>query len=825
MTLRRTGRTGATLVLALFTMFAPGARAAAAQDATALSGTVADASGAAIPGAAVVARNVATGATFEALTDERGTFTIPAMSAATYTVTVTLTGFKTAVVENVKLEVGVPATVKATLEVGRMEETVTVTGGAEIVNTQTSTVTTTMAVKQISQIPLVSRNAMDFVAFMPGAMSTGVNRDTTFNGLPQSALNVTLDGINIQDNGAKTGDGFQVAIKPLQDQVEEVTVSTASGDAAAVGGGAVQIMYRSRSGSNTFTGSVYEYLRNPALNANYWFNNRDLPADPGTGKAPKDIVKLNQYGFRVGGPILIPRLFNGRDKAFFFFNYERYRLRQGGLRQRTVLNPQSQQGIFQYSVAGQTRQVNLYDVARAGGFTSTPDPVVADLLGDISTATAAQGGLTQLTNPNLMQYSFRSAGDNYRQMPAGRIDVNLTRAHRLAVSTNHQWFASDPGLNADRQFPGFVNRGTQDSHRNVWSTTLRSVLRKNLVNEAIGGYSDFPIRFNKFVGLDNFSGDALGSNQGGFNLGISAAGITNATVDAGINGSSNPYIQVSDTMSWVKGAHNLSFGGSYSRISRSTWSQTLVPSIVFGVDSRDPALAMFTTANFPNASSANLTAAQNLYAVLTGRVIGINGNAVLDEATNQYSYLGRLEQGGRMSEIGLFVQDNWRMTPTFTLNYGLRWDTQLPFYAENNVYSTAGVDDVWGVSGVGNLFRPGILQGARPQFVQYTNDQKAFNTDWNNLAPNVGFAWRPSAGAGWRRMLGKQNDTVFRGGYALAYNRRGMSDYTAVFSANPGATLTANRDSNLGNLGTLPLLFRDQSPLGPGQFHRARRFR
>ena len=327
MTLRKTSRIAVTLSVLLALVAAP----ARAQDATSLSGTVVDASGGTIPGAAVVAKNVATGTTFEAVTDERGSFTIPAMSAATYTVTVTLSGFKTAVLENVKFEVGVPATVKATLEVGQMEETVTVTGGTEVVQAQTSTVSTTMALKQISQIPLVSRNAMDFVAFMPGAMTTGVNRDTTFNGLPQSALNVTLDGINIQDNGAKTNDGFQVAIKPLQDQVEEVTVATASGDASGVGGGSVQIMYRSRSGSNTFSGSVYEYLRNPALNANYWFNNRDLPPDPSTGKAPKDIVKLNQYGFRVGGPIVIPGLFNGRDKAFFFFNYERYRLRQGGL--------------------------------------------------------------------------------------------------------------------------------------------------------------------------------------------------------------------------------------------------------------------------------------------------------------------------------------------------------------------------------------------------------------------------------------------------------------------------------------------------------------
>ena len=326
-----------------------------------------------------------------------------------------------------------------------------------------------------------------------------------------------------------------------------------------------------------------------------------------------------------------------------------------------------------------------------------------------------------------MQYSFRSAGDNYRQMPMGRVDVNLTQAHRLAVSTNHQWFASDPGLNADRQFPGFVNRGTQDSHRNVWSTTLRSTLGKSLVNEAIVGYSDFPIRFNNFVDLDNFSGDALGSNQGGFNLGISAAGITNATVESGINGSSNPYVQMSDTMSWIKGAHSLSFGGAYSRISRSTWSETLVPTIAFGVDSRDPALGMFSATNFPGASAANLTAAQNLYAVLTGRVIGINGNAVLDQQTNQYLVPGPARAGwalrrDRAVRAGQLADDahlHAQLRPSLGQPAAVLSREQRAIRPRR---STMCGD----VSGVGNLFSPGVLQGGRPQFVQYTTDEEAF---------------------------------------------------------------------------------------------------
>jgi hypothetical protein len=789
------------------------------QGATSLSGTVVDGSGAVVPGADVTVVAAATGTTFSAVTDARGSFTMPAMPAATYAVTVKLSGFKTAVLQNVKLEVGVAATVKAVLEVGGMEEQVTVTGGADVLQAQSATVSTTMSVKQITQLPLVSRNAMDFVAFMPGAMSTGVNRDMTFNGLPQSTLNITLDGINIQDNGAKTGDGFQVAVKPLQDQIEEVTVSTAANDAASAGGGAVQVRYVTRSGTNEFKGSLYHYMRNPALNANYWFNNRDLPPDPRTGKAPKDIVNLNQYGGRIGGPILLPG-FDGHNKAFFFFNYERYRLRQGAGRQRVVLATPAEQGVFQYNVAGQVRQVNLFQLAAANGQTVSADPVVGRLLQDIRDATQSEGGVQASTDPNLLNYTFTSRGDNFRWMPAGRVDVNLTQKHRLGFSFNSQHFRSDPGLNAEYQFPGFTNRGTQDTHRYVWTSTARSTLSPRMVNEAVVGRSDFPSTFNKFVTSGNFDGDeGPGSTQGGFNLGISAAGVTNATRTAAINGGNSPILQASDTLNWINGSHSLAFGGSFSEVKISTWSQTLAPTIAFGVDSRDPALAMFTTANFPGASTANLSAAQNLYAVLTGRVTGITGNAVLDQATNQYAYLGRLEQGGRMREMGMFAQDSWRFRPNLTFTYGLRWDVQFPFSAANSVYSTGSVADVWGVSGVGHLFQPGVLSGQRPQFVRYEEGVKAFNTDLNNFAPSAGFAWRPGGSSRLGRIaFGADGATVIRAGYGLAYTRRGMSDFTAVFAGNPGATVTANRNASVGNLGTLPLLLRDTGNLGPGAF-------
>src|SRR5204863_2811616 len=144
-----------------------------------------------------------------------------------------------------------------------------------------------------------------------------------------------------------------------------------------------------------------------------------------------------------------------------------------------------------------------------------------------------------------------------------------------------------------------------------------------------------------------------------------------------------------------------------------------------------------------------------------GRVVSITGNAVLDEATNQYSYLGARVNRGRMREFDLFAQDAWRMRKDLTVNFGMRYAVQLPFVALNDAYSTATVADVFGVSGVGNLFKPSVLAGGTPKFVDYTRGTKAFNIDWNNVSPNVGVAWRPTVGHGvLGRLLGHDGDTV-----------------------------------------------------------------
>ena len=208
-------------------------------------------------------------------------------------------------IKSLNLTSAQPIDVKMTLEVGGVSELVTVASTSEIIHTQSTTISSTINTNQITKLPLTSRSAMDFVNFLPGVSTPGGNREATINGLPQGVINITLDGINIQDNTLRSTDGFFAIVSPRLDAIEEVSVTTA-GQGADAGQGAVQIKFVTRSGGNSYSGSGYHYYRSDKLNANTWFNNRDSAIDPETGKATKAKLKQNQTGVRFGGPLIIP---------------------------------------------------------------------------------------------------------------------------------------------------------------------------------------------------------------------------------------------------------------------------------------------------------------------------------------------------------------------------------------------------------------------------------------------------------------------------------------------------------------------------------------
>jgi len=801
---------------------------------TSLSGTVTDTSGAVLPGADVVAKADETGTTFTAVTNDRGIFNIPGMPIGRYTVTVSLQGFKTVALADIRLNTATAAEVSVKLELGQLSETVTVKSGTEVVQTQTNTLGSTLTTEQITRLPLVTRDTLwGAVPFLAGVDTTTGPRASTINGLPNGAINISIDGVNTQDNNNRTavgtgGCGFFSLISPRLDAVEEVTIATAAQGAESAGQGAVQIKYTTRSGTNRYTGSAYFYDRDPRWNSNYWFNNRDRAPDPGTGKAPKDLVKVYQPGFRIGGPIQIPGLYDGHDKAFFFFNYEQFRQPGQVSRTRRIMTPDAQQGIFKYG----SNTVNLLDMAAANGQTSTIDPTIKKLLADIYSSTSA-GTLQARSDPNVLDFNYTATAKQLRQYPTWRLDYNLTANNRISYASYFQKYESYPDTlnNAEPRFPGFPVAGGQNSNRWNWNIQARSTIGKNLVNQFVTGYTASHVFFFTEIQPSSFAGVPLG-DQAGYSLNIGAFAttsnndITTPTSSRAPQERINPTIDITDTVTWLKGAHNISFGGQFTHVGLWAYNQNVVPQVNFGIATGDPADAMFTTTNLPNASSTNLADARALYAVLTGRVNQVQADARLDENTGKYVYLSPGVQRGQLHEFGGFIQDQWRAKENLTINAGLRYEYQFPFVSRNDNYATASIEDVWGVSGVGNLFKPGTLTGKIPQYQRLTKNTNAYKADVNNFAPTLGLTYRPTTQNGlFRSILGNDGDTVLRAAYTLAYSRGGMGDFTAVYGNNPGITITANRTQGLNNLVLdnqgLPLLLSQTGRLGAPPFQEA----
>ena len=805
-----------------------------------LSGTVTDPKGAVVAGATVTVKNTGTNQEFSTETNNNGAYSVPSLSSGVYTATIVAAGFKQAAVTEIKIDVGKASTINVELEIGSANETVTVVGGGELLQTQSATVGTTLTGRQISDLPTASRDALDLVLSMPGTATPGRPRTSSVNGLPKGALNITLDGINVQDNLLKSSDGFFTYIRPRTDAISEVTVSTSTPGAESSAEGAVQIKFVTQGGSNQYHGGVYWYHRNPALNANYWFNNRDLAPDFVTHKAPQQRILLNQPGGKIGGPITIPGLFNGKDRAFFFVNYEEYRLpEKSSPRTRTVLNPLAQQGIHRFtttsaSYAGAppagvtcvpsppnfTCSVNVLAMAAAASPTlvGTIDPTIGGLLTNMRSSLSGVNAIfVQTSNPNLQQATFFNPGGQTRKFPTVRFDFTIAKNHHIENIWNYQQFRSKVDFlnSADPAFPDFPNFGSQDSNRFSNSTAWRWTISQNLVNEARFGLTGGTSLFFPQVNAGQFS------NQGGVSLGIGGPGISTATVVTAPSRRNSPVKQFTDTLNWIKGNHSLQFGSTVTRVNYWAQNSTVVPTVGFGISGT---LAGDTTA-FNAFSTLQPTvsqqaAAASLYATLVGRINAITANVRLNEDTGKYEYLGSLITRAQLTEYGFFGQDTWRFRPNITLTGGLRWEVQGPFQPLNDSLSRIeSFDQIFGESGPGNLFKPGTLSGTPTRFVQFSQGEKTFDTEYGNFAPSVGITWSPNTGTDgfMHKLLGNSGQTVLRGGFSLAFVREGTSAFTSLFNSNPGGTLTANQSTS----GTpFPLsfgnLFRNGVPARPG---------
>ncbi|HEU4390330.1 MAG TPA: TonB-dependent receptor, partial [Blastocatellia bacterium] len=259
-----------------------------------------------------------------------------------------------------------------------------------------------------------------------------------------------------------------------------------------------------------------------------------------------------------------------------------------------------------------------------------------------------------------------------------------------------------------------------------------------------------------------------------------------------------PVKTIDDTLNWLKGSHTMNFGLSFTRVTSFTEAvgRQVVPGITLGIAANDPIntgnTSIFTTGNFPGSTSTQRGEAANLFALLTGRISATNKSASFNGNSRQFEF-APADEYNHQKEWGIFAQDSWKVKPNLTLNYGVRWEFQPSPLNDNLVYTRPGFDGLFGVSGPGNLFKPGVFEGGIQQFRLLEKGEKGFNNHWTDFAPAFGFAWQPSAEHGWLgKLFGNAGQTVLRGGYSIAFVREGFNSFTSIFGANEGVTFSVS---------------------------------
>ena len=730
--------------------------------------------------------------------------------------TVTKPGFKVASVNNIVLSAGVPASVPVKLEVGQATETVTVEGGAEIVQATSAEVSNTVTGRQVQELPFATRNAIEAIVTQPGTSTPTNPRSSTINGLPKGAINITIDGMNTQDNLLKSSDGFFSYIMPSVDSLEEVTLTTSAGGVDSTAQGAAQIKFVTKSGTNQFHGGAFYQVRNTFFNANYFFNNQNA--------LPRDIIHLRQMGGHLGGPIW-------KDKVFFFGNYDRYRFPGTSAYSRTVPLPETTTGLYKYQDStGVVRQVNLLQIAGAANatlpattraFPTTVDPIIAATYAKILPLVAG-GNLKSNAGSNdynTQTYSFQPSGIDQRDFWTARFDYNVTQKHHVSFTYDYDKYNSIPDF-LNNIVPVYAGTGTvlgtdistgQRSNRFVGVLSLRSAISSRLTNELRGGLNGGTVLFFDAINSGLFA------PWRGFSPGINYANITTTRSPQRRNG---PYKDLADTINWVKGSHQITFGANWSRVAvfQRLVSTESIPTISFNTATNDPLITgaaapfLASTGNFPGATNAQISAMASAYANLVGRVSSISRQRIQDENSHQYVYNSPRTDRNSEDWWGVFGQDTWRISSTLTASIGLRWERESRWQNNNNTYSSVTQASLYGLSGVGNLFKPGTLTGTVPTFDQLTpaNTYK-MPAVW---APSIGLAWQMPAHEG---ILGaifgrRQGASVFRGGYSISSVREGSEVYLGVYGSNQGLSQDASLSpttfpADFGPVGSV--LFRD----------------
>ncbi|HET6176069.1 MAG TPA: TonB-dependent receptor [Candidatus Sulfotelmatobacter sp.] len=787
-----------------------------------VSVTVLDPSGSVVQGAQLELRDLATNEARKAETQDPGTHSFVNLSLGTYRLSVTKAGFKTKVFDSVVVQASKTTDVSVTLTVGAVNETVEVTTSeAPLVETSSSAIGTVVDLKQIEDLPMVGRDLTQMTQLVPGYTGTLADGGGTWNGLPSIAQGSNIDGVVGNAGRMKFGGAAEPAVQPRIENIQEMTVQTDQLDLnQGFGNSSMQINFITRRGANAFHGRVYEDFRNSALNANSWFNN--------AVGLPKNHLILNEFGGSLGGRII-------KDKLFFFGTYAMSK--QPGKTDTNVwvLTQAAQAGNFTYTDTNNAVQtVNVLQLAanctaNCGGTppTSTVNSQTAATLQAVN-GVLQSGSLTTLSDPNFQQLNWQIANPTTSYFPTVRVDYNPNEKMRFNVAWNYTK-TIQPGATAPN-LPGkaFENTGSGNQFKSYTAALgFNWTFSPTLVNEFRGGFL-YTANFFAYNGVaPNVDTQQIAWNFP--NLPYPFATQMNGTNFQIPTGSYYPVFNASDTLTWQHRAHTMNFGFSWWREQNHYYNGVLgFPGLNLGLANGDPALGAFTNSSggtVPNASGNDLTEAQELYAVLAGRISSVGGSYAYSQKTNSYCQcIGTYNLNELQKAFGLFFQDSYRVRPTLTVNYGLRWDLTWPDYDLTGAYHSAAPEAVWGPSGINNLFNPGSLKGTMsPILTQNSAPAKPW---YVAPQPAFGIAWNPHGGDGaFGKLLGGDK-TVIRVGFSLRrftepqqYFWNQASDYGAFYFQS--FFLNANNTGQPGTFSPGSLALGDGLPtygLAPQQY-------